>query len=101
MFRWLAGAFDAILTLMFWQCLATTYALPAISRRGMKRNASDRSRPIRCMERQMPTRSWVLFWTTLIMILLSIVTTNPFLTWPSYFFKLGAAFFLSIALLVS
>ena len=49
----------------------------------------------------MPTRSWVLLWTTLIMILLSIVTTNPFLTWPSYFFQLGAAFFLSIALLVS
>jgi len=49
----------------------------------------------------MPARSWVLLWTTLIMMLLSIVTTNPSLTWPSYFFQLGAAFFLSIALLVS
>jgi len=38
---------------------------------------------------------------TLIMILVSIVTTNPSFTWPSYFFQLFAAFLLSMVLLVS
>jgi len=49
----------------------------------------------------MPTRYSILLWPTFIMILLSIVTTPPSFTYPSYFCQLIAAFLLSMVLLVS
>jgi len=46
----------------------------------------------------LPTRDLVLLWLAFLAVLLSLVTTPPSLTYPTYFFQLAAALLLGILL---